>query len=580
MCAIHFRDTIKTMSKLKKDLITLLVEKGLITKEQLEHTYYIHAQKGGSLSELLVGLGYVDESDLMIFLSTYLSIPPIRVLHLKLSQEVLKLMPHALARKYTALPVGKIGNTLTVAVADPLNVLVFEDLERATGCEVSPVIAPRSDLQQAIEMYYKESVTSTIEEIIKDSNVASLEIIKEERKDEPREEDIMRSIDEAPVIKLTNYILKKAVEDKASDVFIESLTGSSRVRYRIDGVLHVVHTFPRNMFTFVISRIKVIANLDITEHRLPQDGRFHMNVGDKDVDFRVSVLPSTLGEKVVLRILDKSAVQLNLDFLGYEEDVSSKIKEDAASSYGMILVCGPTGSGKTTSLYSILRHIYSPTKNIITVEDPIEYQLGGINQVNVNYDVNLTFASALRSILRQDPDIIMVGEIRDFDTVDIGIKAALTGHLVFSTLHTTTAVGAVTRLINMGVEPFLLSSTLIGVLAQRLVRRLCPKCKEVSPLDESTKEQYKIAKGATVYKAKGCPFCHLHGYKGRVAITEYLHMNQALRALINKGASEHIIKQEARKQGMKTLWENGTQKIEKGITSLEEIMRISLTDEG
>jgi len=298
-----------------------------------------------------------------------------------------------------------------------------------------------------------------------------------------------------------------------------------------------------------------------------------MNILGREVDFRVSILPSVLGEKVVLRVLDKSQGLLDLDSLGFEESLISQLKIDSASSCGMILVCGPTGCGKTTTLYSILRYIYTPEKNIITVEDPIEYQLLGINQVNVNYEVGLTFANALRSILRQDPDVIMVGEIRDFDTVDIAIKAALTGHLVISTLHTTTAVGSVTRLINMGVEPFLLSSTLIGVLAQRLIRKLCPHCREESKLSSSLKEKYKISPDATIYKPKGCKSCFNQGYRGRLALGEYLHVDSQIRRLISISADEHTLKKEARKGGMKTLRENGIRKVEKGLTSLEEVLK-------
>ncbi len=566
------------MEEKRKDFAHLLVEKGLINEEQLQDLRKTHSQKGGLLSEILIELGYVKEKDLMIFLSTYLSIPPIKVLNLKISPEIIKLVPKEIARKYMIIPVGKIGNIITVAVADPLNVVIFDDLERLTGCEINPVIASRSELEKAIDIYYKESVTTAIEEIIKNSQSASIEIIKEE-KHEVKDEEILRSIEEAPIIKLTNYIIRKAVEERASDILIEPLGESSRVRYRIDGVLREADSFPGKMHNFVISRIKVVAGLDITEHRLPQDGRFRLKIIGHDIDFRVSILPSTLGEKVALRILDKSAGLLDLDALGFEEDFTEKLKQDADSSYGMILVCGPTGSGKTTTLYSILRHIYTPKKNIITVEDPIEYQLEGINQVNVNYEVNLTFASALRSILRQDPDIIMVGEIRDFDTVDISIKAALTGHLVLSTLHTTTASGSVTRLINMGVEPFLLSSTLIGVVAQRLVRRLCPHCKEEIKLDSEVRTLYKIKKEAVIYKPKGCRSCFNQGYKGRVALGEYLHLDPEIRKLVYESAGEHTIKQYARSKGMRTLREDGILKVEKGITSLEEVLKVTAQDE-
>lgn len=565
------------MNENKKDFTKLLIEKQLVTQEQLEHAYKVHSHKGGSLSDLLVDLGYVDEKDLMIFLSTYLSIPPIKVLNLKVSKEVLELIPKELARKYMVLPIGKLGNALTVAVSDPLNVFLLEDLERLTNCEITPVISSRSELQQAMNIHYKESVTSAIEDIIKDSDAERIQIIEDEES-VVADDEIMQSVDEAPVIKLTKHILRRSVEEKASDIFIEPLSNACRVRYRIDGVLREMQRVPKKMHDFVISRIKVIANLNITEHRLPQDGRIRMNIFNNDVDFRVSILPTTQGEKACLRVLDKSAVMLDIDTLGFEDAVCASIKEDSKASYGMFLVCGPTGSGKTTTLYSALSYIYSPEKNIVTVEEPIEYQLAGINQVNVNYEVDLTFASALRSILRQDPDVIMIGEIRDYDTVDIAIKAALTGHLVLSTLHTNTAAGSITRLINMGVEPFLLSSTLIGVLAQRLLRRICPRCRTEQHILEPIREKYKIPKDASIYVPKGCKFCGGFGYKGRVGITEYLHLDSEIRKMVSSNANEHAIQKYARSQGMLSLRDDGLKKVAKGLTSLEEVLRITASD--
>ncbi len=566
------------MNETRRDLRQLLVEKGLLTQEQLERVYEVRREKKCSIIEAILQLGYASEDDLVIFFSTYLSIPPIKVLNFKVAPEVINLIPKETAKKYLVLPIGKVGDTLTVAVADALNIFITEDLERITGYKITPVIASPSELRKALDVYYKDSFTTAIEEIIKDSTSASIEIIKEE-KEEVKDEEIIRSIAEAPVIKLTNYILKKSIEERASDVFIEPLTDCSRVRYRIDGILRPAQTFPKKMHNFVISRIKVVANLNITEHRLPQDGRFRMEIGGKPVDFRVSILPSTLGEKAVLRILDRSTGPASLDELGLAADVVEKIKDDASSSYGMILVTGPTGSGKTTTLYSLLRYIYTPEKNIITVEDPIEYQLKGINQVNVNYDVNLTFASALRSILRQDPDVIMVGEIRDAQALDIAIKAALTGHLMLSTLHTTTAAGSVTRLVNMGAEPFLLSSTLIGVLAQRLVRKLCTACRQVKELEPEVRVKYGIRNEAVVYKPRGCNQCHRQGYKGRVAVGEYLHVDSSIRELIDKAVSEHMIKRAARQAGMRTLREDGIAKVEAGMTSLEEVLKVTSADE-
>ncbi len=562
------------MDRLRKDFVALLVEKGLVTEDQLEEVKKLHKDRGGSLSQLLIELGYVSEKDLAMFISTYLSIPPVKLLNLKVSKDVLDILPKDVARKYLVIPLSKIGNTISLAMADPLNILILEDLERLTGYQINPVISFRSEIMEALNLYYPETVTTTIEEIIKKEEVKNLEVIKEER-EEIKDEEIKRSLEDTPVVKLTNYILKRAVEMRASDIFIEPLRNSMRVRFRIDGLLHKIDEFPKKMHNLIISRIKVMANLDITEHRLPQEGRFIIKVLDRKVDFRISILPSTLGEKAALRVLDKSNLLLDIELLGFSERVVNYLKKDSLSSCGMILVCGPTGCGKSTTLYSILKYIYSPEKNIITVEDPIEYQLEGINQVNVNYEVGLTFASALRSILRQDPDVIMVGEIRDFDTADIAIKAALTGHLVLSTLHTTTSTGALVRLINMGVEPFLLSSTLIGVLAQRLVRRLCLECREKAQLEEEIKEKYKIKKEATVYKPRGCRACFFQGYKGRIAIGEYLHLDAKMRELVNRSTPEPVIRVEAKAQGMVTLREDGIKKIEEGLTGLEEVIKIT-----
>lgn len=566
------------MPKEKKDFISLLVESGLVNEKQIEGLFKLHAEQGGSLSELLITSGLVKEKDLMVFLSTYLSIPPIKLSQLKIDINIVNLIPKDFAEKYKVIAVGKIGNTLTVAVADPLNIVVLEDLEKHTGYQIHPVITLASELEGALKNYYKQVLTSEIEEIMKGFRPETLEIIKEE-KEEINEGDLFISIEEAPIVKLTNYILNSAVELNASDILIEPLLGDSRVRFRVDGVLRLGPTFSRSMHACVISRIKVMANLNITEHRLPQDGRFRLKVQTKDIDFRVSLLPSILGEKITLRVLDKTVGLLSLNSLGFEPNICKQLQEDINSSYGMVLVCGPTGSGKTTTLYSLLKQISTPGKNIVTVEDPIEYQLKGINQVNVNYEVNLTFAGSLRSILRQDPDVIMIGEIRDFDTADIAIKSALTGHFVLSTLHTTTAVGSVTRLLNMGVESFLLSSTLIGVLAQRLIRQLCPKCKQADSLSEKLRVQYGIRKDAVIYKPQGCKHCEDQGYKGRVALGEYLHLDTQLRELVNESASQRQIKQLARKLGLRTLRENGIAKVEAGITSLEEILKVTSSDE-
>jgi len=559
----------------KEKFTDYLLDKKLISKEDLEKALSTQKEKGGSLVELFVKLSIMQESEVISILSDYLSIPPMRVLNLNITKEILDLIPEKLAHNLQAMPIGKIGNSITVAMSDPLNVLAIDDLKKITGCEINPVIAPLSEMKEAIAAHYSRQPLTSLEDIIEGQRPENLEIIREK---EGTGEEI-GSIDEAPVIKFTNSMLKKAVYERASDILIEPLEKTSRVRFRVDGLLREAETFPKKMHPFVVSRVKVMCNLNIAEHRLPQEGRFRSIISDRNVDFRVSVLPSSMGEKCALRILDKTTALLDLDLLGFEEDVLKQVKEDSLKPHGLILVCGPTGSGKTTTLYATISHIYAPEKNIITVEDPIEYQLKGINQVSINPQINLTFASCLRSILRQDPDIIMIGEIRDFDTADIAIKAALTGHMVLSTLHTTTSPGSVTRLLNMGIEPFLLSSTLIGVLTQRLVRTLCNKCKEEFTMPDAIREKYSIDKQAKLYKAKGCNSCQNAGYKGRTVLCEYLPVGIKIRALVNSSTSEHIIKREARLLGMRTLREDGLIKVVKGITTLEEVLKVTGPDE-
>lgn len=556
-----------------------LIEKKLIAPQELEAVLKTQKEKGMSLVELLIKLGYVKEQQMLNVLSGYLLIPPIRVKNFNVSKDLLSLIPEAIAQKYKILPLGKIGNTITLAMADPLNVLIIDDLKKITKCEVNPVIALLSEIQDAINTYYTQTSSKSLDEIIKERELEDVELIKEEQSQEVSEADIVRFLEDAPVIKFTNYIFSKAVSERASDVLIEPLVNHGRIRLRIDGVLKQTDDFPRNMHTFIVSRIKVMCNLNIAEHRLPQEGRFRSKIGGNEIDFRVSVLPSSLGEKVVLRVLDKTAALLDIDRLGYEEKVLKKLKEDSFKPHGLLLVCGPTGTGKTTTLYSIINHIYTPEKNIVTVEDPIEYQLRGINQVSINPAINLTFASCLRSILRQDPDIIMIGEIRDGDTADIAIKSALTGHLVLSTLHTTTSAGSITRLINMGIEPFLLSSTLIGVLTQRLVRKICPKCKEEVEFTDIIRGKYGISKEIKNYRAKGCDFCQKLGHKGRIALCEYLQSSFKLREMINAGASEQAIKRQARIEEMVSLREDGMIKVSQGLTSFEEVLRVTVSDE-
>jgi type IV pilus assembly protein PilB len=541
------------MISLKDRLTELLIKNELITQEDIQKALAVQKEKGGRLSEILVKMGFVSEDDLAIILSQSLGLPPLELNRVKIDPEVIKLIPEDIARYYQIIPVSKIGRTLTLAMADPLNVFAIDDVKALTGLDINPIVGKPRDVMQAIDTYYSKDSHEMLESIIQDiSDGEKLEVVKDQG-DVTDVEELTRLTQEAPVIKLTELILKRAVDAKASDILIEPLEAKMRVRYRVDGILREVETPPKAFLASIISRIKVISGLDIAEHRLPQDGRFKIKLENREVDFRVSVLPSALGEKVALRILDKSTAMLDVEKLGFDQRSLESLKNCALKPHGMILVCGPTGSGKTTTLYSVLKYVDSPEKNIITVEDPVEYQLRGINQVNANPEIGLTFAASLRSILRQDPDIIMIGEIRDFETVDIAIKAALTGHLVLSTLHTTTAAGSIIRLVNMGVEPFLISSSVICVVAQRLVRKICDRCREPAKLSDAIIKKIGMkdleSKKKNFWKGRGCKYCFNSGYSGRIGIAEVLVLIPEVKDLILSRAEEYKIKTLARQKG-------------------------------
>ncbi|MCF7874234.1 MAG: GspE/PulE family protein [Candidatus Omnitrophica bacterium] len=562
----------------KTKITDYLVKKGYLTKKNLENLLDLRKKKDSSLTELIIKLGYIKEQKLVDIFSNYLSIPRVQIKNLKIPKQILNIIPKEVARHNSLIPISKIGKVLTVAMANPLDLLAVDDIKKITGYQINRVVAPFSEIKEAVAVHYSPEPGESLDSIIKDQTVDDLEIIRTKKK-EISEQEITKSVTEAPVIKFTNSVLTKAVLEKASDVLIEPLEDRGRIRLRIDGVLQESDSFTKKMHPFVISRIKVMCNLNIAEHRLPQEGRFRRKIAGRDVDFRISILPSSSGEKCAIRILDKTTALLNLDLLGTEEDVLKQLKEDSLKPHGLILACGPTGSGKTTTLYSIIKHIYTPEKNIVTVEDPVEYQLKGINQVSINPAIGLTFAKSLRSILRQDPDVIMIGEIRDPETADMAIKSALTGHLVLSTLHTTTSAGSVTRLINMGVEPFLTSSTLIGVISQRLVKKLCPQCRQKMPFSEKIIEKYGINQSQDLYRPVGCRHCQNTGYQGRISLTEYLRATPQIRKLINNSSSEAQIKKESRNEGMRTLREDGIIKAKAGITSLEEVIKVTSADQ-
>ncbi|MDP3143480.1 MAG: ATPase, T2SS/T4P/T4SS family [Candidatus Omnitrophota bacterium] len=572
------------MISLKARLTDLLIKQNLIKQEDLQKALSVQKDKGGRLSEILVNLGLISENDLTACLSQSLGLPPLDLSRVKVDPGVLKIIPRDVARYYQIIPISKIGKSLTLAMADPLNIFAIDDVKTLTGFEINPIIGKPKDIMSAIEAYYPEDSHQKIDDIIKGiSDTDQLELVKEDGKEELAVEELARLTQEAPVIKLTNVILKQAVDAKASDILIEPMEKTMRIRYRVDGVLREVDAPPKNLLPPLISRIKVVSGLDIAEHRLPQDGRFKAHFENKEVDFRVSILPTNMGEKVALRILDKSGAMLDIDKLGFDAKPLDVIKSCALRPHGMILVCGPTGCGKTTTLYSILKYIDSPEKNIITVEDPVEYQLAGINQVTARPEIGLTFASSLRSILRQDPDIIMIGEIRDFETADIAIKSALTGHMVLSTLHTTTAPGSVVRLVNMGVEPFLITSSLIAIVAQRLIRRVCQHCREPYHISEDVAKKIGIinlpqGKDTVFYRGKGCKYCYSCGYSGRVGIAEVLVLSPKVKELILARAEEAKLKAVARLEGMQTLREEGLSKAIAGLTSIEEVIRVTAPD--
>lgn len=574
------------MSLSLKDRINrLLIEKGLITPEKLSEALKAQKEKGGKLSDILAEKGFVDKKDLMVVLSEELGIPPINLARYRIDPAVVKLIPRKTAQHYQIIPVSMMANSLTVAMVDPLNVLAIDEIKALTGFKIGILITTDKDIQSAIDQYYGEAAHEAIEEIMAGmEKVGSVEMIEEgEGAPGAATTELIRMTQETPVVKVTNLILAEGVKAGASDILIEPMEGKLRIRYRVDGILRETkNPPPRSMHEAIVSRIKVMSSLNIAERRLPQDGRFKIRTQNREVDFRVSVLPSSLGEKTALRILDKSQAMLDLDKLGFEENALNDLKRESQRPHAMILVCGPTGCGKTTTLYSILKFVDSPDKNIITVEDPVEYDLYGINQVTIRQEIGLTFARCLRSILRQDPDIIMVGEIRDFETADIAIKSALTGHLVLSTLHTTTASGSIIRLVNMGIEPFLITSSIALVAAQRLARRICPNCKEEYRVSRSVIKDVSIETGSdtiTLYRGKGCKNCFNMGYKGRVGIMETLVLTPKIKELIANKAQEHQIKEAARIEGMTTLRENGFKKALAGGTTWEEIIRLTVGDQ-
>jgi len=555
----------------------ILIKKKLLKGDLLKEALSLGKRKGVRLSKVVVDMGIINEKDLTALVSREFDIPLLDLSRYKINPEILALIPKDFSLQHEILPISKMGNVLTVAMSNTLDVFALDDIRSLTGFVISPVMSSSGSVREAVKNAY-EPQEAGMEKIAKEIEEAQASLLSKVTGDRDVDvEELVHLIKETPLIKITNALLAEGANVRASDILIEPQESSLRVRYRVDGILHEAKSPPKSMHLAIVSRIKIMSSLNIAERRRPQDGRFKVKMLEREVDFRVSIVPSTFGEKVAIRILDKSQATLDLEKLGLEREPLSDLKKCAQRPYGMMLICGPAGSGKTTTLYSILKYVDTPQKNIITVEDPIEYELAGINQVSVRPEIGLTFALALRSILRQDPNVIMIGEIRDLDTCDIAIKAALTGHLVLSTLHTTSACGSIVRLVNMGVEPFLITSSLICVGAQRLVRRICPKCKEPYKISDAMKEglRIKIPGEAIFYRGKGCAACRNSGYAGRVGLIEVLVINPQIRELINSKAKESLIFEAARSAGMRSLRENGLEKVLAGTTTIDEVVRVT-----
>jgi type IV pilus assembly protein PilB len=562
----------------------LLVAEGLITEEQLRQALNEQKGKTDKLGTILVGLGFVTEEQLIGFLSRQYGIPSITLGSLDIDAETLRLVPAHIAKKYEVVPVKRIGGTLTLAMSDPTNVFALDDVAFMTNLQILPVVAPQAAIRRALDKNYDTAQPASMSDMMTEitGDPGSVEVVEEEKQGGNVDVfELKESADEAPVVKLVNMVLADAIRKGASDLHWEPYEKTFRVRFRIDGVLHEMLSPPKRLEPAIISRLKIMSNLDISERRLPQDGRIKLRYGQREIDFRVSVLPTIFGEKAVLRILDKDSLQLDLTKLGFDQGNYEKFNKAIHQPYGMVLITGPTGSGKTTTLYSAISTINSPEHNIMTAEDPVEYNLKGVNQVQISEAVGRTFAGVLRSFLRQDPDVILVGETRDLETAQISIRAALTGHLVFTTLHTNDCPSTVARLVDMGVQPFLLSSALLLILAQRLGRRICKDCKEPIEGHEDDLVPYgHVPEGrgkVTFYKGKGCQTCNGTGMKGRVAIYEVMAITEELRNVILKGGTTAEIREMAQSQGMKTLRQAGLGKVLEGTTTVEEVLRVTLS---
>lgn len=553
----------------KMKLGDLLVSVGKITEQQLNEALKVQKMSGRKLGEILVEKGYVTEMDIIQVLEFQLGIPHVDLNSFFIDPEIPKMIPEHLARRYLVIPIKKERGKLLVAMADPLNIFAIDDIKMATNFEVDPVIATKHDILNAIDYYFGSQVAEkAIEDFKKQYDVEDIEEIDDE---------IINEVNSAPVVRLVNTIIRQAVKARASDIHIEPFENQVRIRFRIDGELKEIMTTAKSTHSAIITRIKIMGKMNIAEKRIPQDGRVEINIDGSEVDLRISTLPTVYGEKIVIRLLDRTNFLLSKEQLGFTSENLERFDRIIQNPYGIILVTGPTGSGKTTTLYTVLNEVNTIGKNIITVEDPVEYRMDGINQVQVNNKAGLTFANGLRSILRQDPDIIMIGEIRDAETASIAVRAAITGHLVISTMHTNDAPATVSRLLDMGIQPYLISSSLVGVVAQRLVRRICNRCRISYKPDEKERKLLNIDENTLLYKGKGCSHCFNSGYKGRIAIHEIMPINSDIRELIDNSASINQLREAALKNGMITLRENCRELVLKGVTTYQELIRVTYT---
>jgi type IV pilus assembly protein PilB len=569
---------------MEKRLGDLLIEDEIISRADLDMALKKQVETGVSLGRILIDMGKASEWEVAATLGKQLNVPFITLSHYEIDPDVLAAIPVELVRKYKIVPVDKTSDTLTIALADPSNIYLLDELKLLTRCQIVPVISFESDIKEAIEKYYQEGREENYDEALKDI----IELDAEDTsggKNQPQAEDnndddLSLDADDAPVVQLVNMLISEAIKMRASDIHIEPYEKSLRLRYRIDGVLQEMTPPPKKFQNAIISRIKILSDLDIAEKRLPQDGRFKVRIQNKTIDFRVSSCPISYGEKIVIRILDQSNLQVRLTDLGFEQHILKAFDAQIHKPWGMVLVTGPTGSGKSTTLYSALSTINDPSKNISTIEDPIEYQLHGINQVQARPDIGLTFAAGLKSFLRQDPDIIMVGEIRDLETGEIAVKAALTGHLVLSTLHTNDAPSTINRMTNMGIEAFLVTASLNMIVAQRLVRRICVECKEEYAPGAEALEAIGMEPGPGIVfsQGAGCGNCNGTGYRGRLALYEVLLMSDTLRDAVVQGAPVNKLKELAVKEGMETLRMAGRQKILQGRTTISEVLSATMAD--